>query len=153
MIGRLRRHPYLTLGAVVFLALSFQLARWLSLENIERDDITALLVAQAHGDANGMLAQLYHCDASCRSIVFEDARRLKRPGSVLILADQPQTAYALTSTTGFTRIAWKSSLQVIPVVQCVTVARSGNAVSGLTLRLLRVSLPLTSNQADCVGKP
>ena len=153
MRARLRRHPLLVLGAIVFLVLSFQLARWLSVENIERDDIVAVLVAQAHGDAAGMLAQLSGCGSSCRSIVFEDARRLKRAGSVQILADQQQTAYALTSATGFTRIAWKSSRQVIPVVQCFTVARTGNALSGITVRILRVSLPLTNNQADCTGKP
>lgn len=152
-MGRLRRHPLLVLGAIVFLALSFQLARWLSVENIERDDIVTLLVAQAHGDAAGMLAQLSGCGPGCRSIVFEDARRLKRPGSVQILADQTQTAYALTSTTGFTRIAWKSSLQILPVVQCFTVARTGNAISGISVRILRVSLPLTNTQGDCPSKP
>jgi len=146
---RLRRHPWLVLAAVVFLALSFQLARWLSLENIERDDISALLVAQAHGDASAMLAALSGCDESCRSTVREDARRLRRPGSIQILAYQSQTAYSLTSTTGFTRVAWKSSLQLLPVVQCFTVRRSGNALSGLTLRLVRVSLPLANTQGDC----
>lgn len=150
---RLRRHPWLVLAAIVFLAVSFQLARWLSLENIERDDITALLAAQARGDVNGMLAQLSGCDAACRARVREDARHLRRPGSVQILAYQSQTAYSLTSTIGFTRVAWKSSLGVLPVVQCFTIQRSGNAFSGLTLRLLRVSLPLANTQNDCVGTP
>ena len=84
----------------MFLVLSVLLARWLALENVERDDIVALLAAEARGDAKAMLAQLRGCDRSCRANVVGDARRLKRAGTVLILADQSQTAYSLTSSRG-----------------------------------------------------
>jgi hypothetical protein len=147
MIRRPRRLVVIIVGVAAFLVISFLLARWLTLENAERSDIVALLTAQARGDANGMLAQLYHCDSHCQSLVRENARRLRRPGRVLILADQSATAYALTSTTGDTRIAWKAG-SALPVVQCITVSRRGNAISGLTVRLLAVSLPI-GLQSDC----
>ena len=131
----------------MFLVISFLLARWLALENVERDDIVTLLTAEARGDAAGMLAQMYHCDRRCRNDVRRDARRLKRPGAVLILAYQSQTAYSLTSTVGDTRVAWKAG-KALPIVQCVTVSREGNALSGLTIRLLAVSLPIPDT-ADC----
>jgi hypothetical protein len=146
---RVRRRTLLIAGGViVFLLLSALLARWLGLENVERDDIVTLLAAQARGDSAAMLAQLPDCAARCRAIVIEDAGRLKRPGRVLILADQSQTAYSLTSSVGETRVAWKATGSALPVVQCVRVQRSGNAISGLTIRLLAVSLPIPGT-ADC----
>jgi len=68
--------------------------------------------------------------ATVAANVLGDARRLKRAGQVLILADQSQTAYSLTSTVGDTRIAWKATGNRFPVVQCVRVERSGNVLSG-----------------------
>ena len=135
-------------GVIVFLAISGLLARWLDLENVERDDIVTLLQAEARGDANAMLAQLHGCDRYCRANVVRVARRVKRPGSVLILADQSQTAYSLTGTVGDTRVAWKATSNVLPVVQCVRVQRSGNVLSGLVIRLLAVSVPIPDT-ADC----
>jgi hypothetical protein len=135
-------------GVLVFLLISGLLARWLSLENIERDDIVTLLQAEARGNANAMLAQLHGCDRYCRANVLGDARQLKRGGQVLILADQSQTAYSLTSTVGDTRIAWKATGNRLPVVQCVRVERTGNVLSGLVIRLLTVSVPIPDT-ADC----
>jgi hypothetical protein len=146
----MRRPPRLVViavGVLVFLAISFELARWLTVENAERNDVLALLTAEAHGDASAMLAQLHGCTESCREHVTADARRLKRRGSVLILADSSATAYSLTGAVGFTRIAWKVSKR-LPVVQCVTVSRSGNVLSGIEVRLLRVSLPIPDT-SDC----
>ena len=59
---------------LVFLALSFELARWLTLENVERTDILDLLSAEAHGDAASMLTQLHACSRTCRAHVRTDAR-------------------------------------------------------------------------------
>jgi len=148
-MSRARRRLLIAVAVVVFLAISFELARWLSLENVERSDIVKLLAAESRGDARAMLAQLHGCGSRCVADVRADARNLKRPGSPQILADQSQTAYALTSAVGDTRIAWRSSSRPLPVVQCITVSRSGNVVSGLTVTLLRVSLPLHPTTADC----
>ena len=147
----MRRHPkrvaLIAAGVIVFLGISVLLARFLSLENVERSDILGVLTAEAHGDGAAMLAALHGCGGHCRAVVMSDARQLRRAGAVLIVADQSPTAYALTSATGFTRIAWKVSGR-LPIVQCVKVSRSGNALSGLTIRLLSVSAPIPLT-ADC----
>ncbi len=135
-------------GVIVFLVISGLLARWLSLENVERDDVLVVLQDEARGDAKAMLAQLHGCDRYCRANVIADARQLKRPGNVQILAYQSHTAYALSTTTAYTRVAWKSSLGRFPVVQCVKVERQGNAVTGLAIRLLTLSVPIPDT-ADC----
>src|SRR5262249_52690082 len=120
----------------------------LTLEDAERNDIVTLLGAEARGDAAAMLAQLYHCDRRCRDQVRTNARTLRRRGKVLILAYQSQTSYALTSTVGDTRVAWKVG-KALPVVQCITVSRKGNAVTGLALHLLAVGPSVVPTTNDC----
>jgi hypothetical protein len=146
---RLRRRLWIALGVLVFLGISFELARWLSLENVERQKVMALLAAEAHGSRSAILADLHDCTPICQANVRFDSAHLKRPGKVQILAYTSPTSYSLTASSGLTRVAWKSSLQVLPVVQCVTVARTGNVISGLTITLLRVSRPLHPTTADC----
>jgi len=148
-VSRRRRRLWIAAAAIVFLVISFELARWLTLENVERADIVKLLAAEARGDRAAMLAQLHGCTAACIADVRFDASHLRRRGAVEILADQSQTAYALSGRSGFTRVAWKSSKAQLPVVQCVVVSRSGNVISGLTVRLMRVSRPLYPTTADC----
>ena len=132
-----RRAILVVVGVIVFLGISGELARWLSLENTERDDILAVLRArgarQRARDARPAAPVQLRLPADVRY----DARALKRPGQVLILADESQTAYALTSSEGWTRVAWKAGT-ALPVVQCFKVLRKGNAISGLTVTLLRV---------------
>lgn len=146
---RRRRRLWIAAAVVVFLGISLELARWLTVENAERTAIVKLLTAQARGDRAAMAAALHECTAACMADVAFDATALRRRGTVEILAYQSQTAYALSSATGFTRVAWKSSKARLPVVQCVAVARSGNVISGITVRLLRVSRPLHPTTADC----
>ena len=136
-------------GVVVFLAVSALLARFLSVENDERDKDLAVLQAQAHGDAAGMLAQLSGCSASaaCASVVRGDANSLRRSGAVKILSLKSSTAYALTGATGKTRIAW-TVIGRLPVVQCIEVRRTGNPISGIDVTLLSLSAPI-ENEADC----
>jgi hypothetical protein len=134
---------------VVFLAISALLARFLSVENDERDKDLALLQAQARGDAAGMLARLSGCDrsAACVGVVRSDAKGLRRAGEVKILQVKSPTAYALDGATGKTRIAW-TVIGRLPVVQCIEVRRTGNPVSGIHVALLSLSAPI-ENEADC----
>jgi hypothetical protein len=138
-------------AVVLFLAVSFLLARFLSTENTERDDELALIQAQARGDVAGMLAQLSGCakQPSCVAAVRANASnpRLRRAGAVKILSLKSSTAYALTSTSGKTRLAW-TVIGTLPVVQCVEVRRTGNFVKGMTISLLSLSAPIP-NEADC----
>jgi hypothetical protein len=137
------------LGVALFLAISAVLARFLSIENVERDDEEALIQAQARGDVNGMLDRLSGCrlSASCVATVRANADSLRRSGAAKILSLKSSTAYSLTGASGKTRLAW-IVIGRLPVVQCVQVRRSGSFLTGITVTLLSLSAPI-SNEADC----
>lgn len=136
-------------GALLLLAVGALLARYLSSENVERDDILAVLRAQAHGDAARELELLDGCRAhpACVATVHASAASLRRPGEVKLLSIKSPTAGSLTAATGTTRVAW-TVIGRLPVVQCVVVRRTGNALRGLHVALLSLSAPI-SNEADC----
>ena len=146
-MSRRARIASIALAALAFLIISGLLARWLSLENVERDDVIALLHAEARGDSSAMLAQLRGCQAACRAVVATDAATLRGGGRLLILARGSATGYSLSSNTGPTRVAWQLGTR-LPVVQCVLVRRTGNALTGLRVELLAIGAPIPS-QADC----
>lgn len=145
----LRRRHYLAIGVglVVFLAVSVLLARFLSTENAERSQIVAVLQAQADGRPRAMLAHLHDCRLACRANVRRDAVRLRRDGPVKILLLQSATAYSLTPATGHTRVAW-TVIGRLPVVQCFVVRRSGNFLTGVSVRLQSLG-PQIPGEADC----
>jgi hypothetical protein len=147
-VSRRRLVTLIAVGAIVFLAISFLLARYLSTENRERDAVYALLRDQARGDAQAMLERLSACDARCRANVAYDARRLKRAGAVKILAYSSSTSYSLGHAEGPTRVAWTIVNRQRPVVQCVQVERTGNVLAGATINLLRLSVPI-DRQGTC----
>jgi hypothetical protein len=134
---------------LVFLLISGLLARFLTVENDERDKEVALLQAQTRGDASAMIAQLSGCRASavCVTTQQANANRLLRPGAVKILSIKSRTAYSLSGATGKTRLAW-TVIGRLPVVQCVEVRRTGNILSGIDVTLLSLSAPI-ANEADC----
>ncbi len=135
----------------VFLAASGLLARWLSVENEERDDDLALIQAQARGDLGAMLSRLPGCakSPSCVRAVREDARdpRLLRRGAIKILDLESPTAYSLSGASGRTRLAW-TVIGELPVVQCIEVDRGGNFLTGITVTLVSLSTPI-NNEGDC----
>jgi hypothetical protein len=144
-----RRSLVIAAAVLVFLAVSFELARWLSTESTERDKVHRLLEAEARGDAAAMLAQLRGCgDAACRATVQRNARILKRRGTVKIVAYESGTSYALGPATGDTRVAWTSLQQGLVIVQCVSVRRGGSALAGRSVTLLRISAPI-DRQGSC----
>jgi hypothetical protein len=146
---RRRALALLGLGLLLFITISAILARWLSVENIERDDVLGVLQAQAAGNAPRALALLHGCAqaAPCARLVRAEATVLRRPGQVKILDLVSPTGYTLTGATGRTRVAWDVPGR-LPVVQCVTVRRSGNIVTGISVTLLALSRPIP-NTADC----
>ncbi|HEX5901078.1 MAG TPA: hypothetical protein VFY32_16870 [Solirubrobacteraceae bacterium] len=131
-------------GVVLFLGISFLLARYLSTENSERGAVYALLRDQARGDARGVLRRLDGCDARCRAAVETNVRRLARPGDVKILAYTSSTAYALGAASGPTRVAWTIVNRQLPVVQCVEVQRTGSVLTGRAISLRALSVPIDS---------
>jgi hypothetical protein len=147
----LKRILLIFVGVVVFVAISAALARFFSAENVERDDELALVEAQAKGDVNGMLKQLSDCRKrpSCLKAVQTNAAdsRLRRSGAVKILDLTSPTAHSLTGASGTTRLAW-TVIGKLPIVQCIGVRRTGNALSGIKIALLSVSGPIP-NEGDC----
>jgi hypothetical protein len=142
----------LAVALLLCLAVGGLLARFLSVENVERHDILVLLEAQASGDAARELKLLDGCahSPSCAATVRASAAGLQRPGAVKLLSVISPTAGSLTSKTGTTRVAW-TVLGRPPVVQCVRVRHSGNLLSGYTTTLLSLSAPI-SNEGNC-AKP
>ena len=134
----------IAVGVVLFLGISFVLARYLSTENRERDAVYALLRDQARGDVRGMLGRLDGCDARCRAAAEDNAQRLARPGVVKILAYDSSTSYALGAASGPTRVAWTIVNRQLPVVQCVEVHRTGSVLTGRAINLRRLSVPIDS---------
>jgi hypothetical protein len=136
-------------GVLLFLVISGALARFLSVENVERDDEAALLLAQVRGEPDAMLDKLTGCrqNASCVATVRLNASRLRRRGEPKILSLKSPTAYSLTGAAGVSRVAW-TVIGSSPVVQCVAVRRTGNALTGIHIHLLSLSAPI-SNSGDC----
>jgi len=146
-----RRLALIAVAVVVFLAISAELARFLTAESRERDEIFAVLKAQARGDAAAMLRRMPACaqDAGCRRQTIANARRLRRPGEPKILSLQSGTSYTLGTATGQSRVAWAIvDRNGLPVVQCATVRRRWSFASGASVRLLRLSAPI-GNESDC----
>jgi hypothetical protein len=137
------------LGVVIFIAVSFALARVFGANGAEQSAITGLVKAEAVGDQAGMLARITGCSASslCRARVAEDAAGLKRAGAVSIIELSPSTGFSFGGMTGTARVAWSAGSS-LPIVQCVKVRRAGNIVDGLTVQLLEISRRIKSN-ADC----
>ena len=149
------RRVYLVLilvVVVVFLAVSALLARVWSADGAESSAVTALVKAEARGDRQAMLDRLTGCraNAACRSRVAILSEALQQSGSITILQDQSSTGFSLSGTTGSARVAWKSSSS-LPIVQCIRVRRSGDALSGLKIELLAISARIKSD-ADCPAR-
>jgi hypothetical protein len=148
-VRRLRLFLLIALGLVVFVLISAVLARVLSVDGAERSAITSLIQAEARGDAVRMASQIHDCagDPGCRRRVAQDALALERRGAVKILTLGSSAGFSLGSTVGTARVAWRAG-GALPVVQCVRVRRAGNALRGLRIELLEISLRINS-QANC----
>jgi hypothetical protein len=134
---------------VLFVAISGLLARFLSAEGVERDDIVAVLQAQAAGNVQAMLARQAGCRErpACVARTRANARALRRRGAVKILTLSSPTAHTLTGAIGKTRVAW-TVIGKPPVVQCVQVRRTGSFLQGIAVTLLSIGAPIP-NEADC----
>lgn len=139
------RTVLIALGVVVFLAVSFQLARFLTAENAERSAIFALLEDQARGDTPAVASRLGDCrDTACTTALTATVARAKRPGDVKILRLDSGGNFTLGTRTARSRVAWAADATAggVAVVQCVTVRRSWSFVSGASVSLRRLSAPL-----------
>jgi hypothetical protein len=147
----LKRTILIAIGVLLFLAISAWLARFLTTDNLEREQDVALIRAEARGDAAAIISRLENCRASpsCVATARQNASdpRLRRSGAVKILSLTSATANSPGGATGKTRVAW-TVLGQTPVVQCVDVRRTGSALTGVDVKLLSLSRPIP-NEADC----
>jgi hypothetical protein len=135
--------------AVAFLAASFLVARFLTIENRERTKIDALLRLQARGDVGGVLRALGACDPACAANVRAFVPQLAGPGAVKIARLDSHTSYSLGTAEGWSRVVWVRGVRSRPVVQCVGVRREGSPLTGRSVSLLRLTAPLADNEASC----
>ena len=142
-----RRWAIIASAVVVFLAISFLLARWLSTENTERDAVLGVLRAQARGDADALLRMVHCRDETCRARLRANARALRAPGDVTIVRVDSATSHALSTSTGPTRVVWITPHR-LTTVQCVLVRRGGTPLSGQSVTLLGLSAPI-GREAAC----
>jgi hypothetical protein len=154
VLARRRRLLAIAVPAgVVFLALSFAVARFLTTENRERTAIYDVLRAEAAGDPGGVLARLDGCDAGCAAKTRGFVPRLRAAGSVKIARLDSRTSYSLGNDTGYSRVVWVAGVDARPVVQCVLVRRHGSPLTGRSVSLLRLSAPLANNEDPCPSDP
>ena len=139
----------IALGVLVFLMVSFQLARFLTAENAERAAVFALLGDQARGDARAVVARLEGCTRDCERRVAATVARARRPGTVKILRLDSAANFTLGERTARSRVAWAADATAggEAVVQCITIRRSWSFVSGASVTLLRLGAPLPPEKA------
>jgi hypothetical protein len=142
----------IVLGIIVFLGVSAVLARVWSADGAETSALTALVKDEATGNQTDAVAGILGCrtNPSCRARVAHNIAALKHPGSVSIIQINPSTGFSLTSTLGTARVAWTVGGS-LPIVQCVRVRHAGDALHGLRVELLEVSVRIKSD-ADCPSR-
>jgi len=135
-------------GVTLFLLISALLARGFSVDWAERAAITAVVRAEAHGDAGAVLARLSGCaaQAPCQGGVRSDAAALRHSGAVAIIQIQGSAGFSLTGSRSIARVAWTAGGS-LPIVQCLRVRRAGNVLSGLRVELLALTPRIVSDAA------
>lgn len=141
------RAVLIALAVLVFLGVSFVVARWLYTDTVERDKVVDLLEAQAAGDGDAVVAQLACPDRACEELARENARRLRTPGEIEVVRYDAPTSHALGSQTAQARVVWQAGGR-LPTVQCVLVRRAGSAVTGASVTLQRLSAPI-GRESSC----
>ncbi len=131
----------LALAVLLFLLVSAGLARVLSASDAERGQIDLIVEAEARGDAAGIVRAVAGCarSAACRARAEANASALRRPGTPKLLRLDPTTRIVLGDARGTTRVAWTVPGRGRPVVQCFSIHRGGNVVSGMSVAVAGVS--------------
>lgn len=138
----------IVVGIIVFLAISALLARIFSANGAEQGAITALITAEARGDERAAINLVYRCNtsSSCRERMAQNVAALRHPGSITIVQLSPSTSFSIATHVGIARVAWEAGSS-LPRVQCLVVRRAGNALTGLRVELLHVSLRIASDSS------
>lgn len=94
---------------------------------------------------SAVLARWLSAEGAERGLVT-DLLRQRDGAAVEIVAYDSSTAHALSTTTGTTRVVWRTPGR-LPTVQCVRVRRNGSAVTGMSITLLSLSPPIRRTAA------
>jgi hypothetical protein len=148
-VTRRRVLVYLVPLGLVFLVLALAAARFLTVENVERQKIFALVSDEAAGRTDAVARRLASCSPACRSKLAATVARVRGPGRVKLALLVSKTSYSLGTAEGVTRVVWVRGPDGVPLVQCVRVRRTGNPLTGRSVRLLAVSAPLADNEDAC----
>jgi hypothetical protein len=138
----------IAVGILLFLIISALLARVFSANSAEQSAITDLVKAEARGDPAAIVGDIVGCrdNPACRRRATALAAALHHPGAVSIIQLQPSTNFSIAGTEGTARVAWNVGAS-LPIVQCVRVRRTGNAIGGLRVELVEVSPRIKSDTA------
>ena len=134
-------------GALAFVAVALVVGRWLQADNAERAKVERLLEAQARGDAAAMAREIEGCDAACERRMRALSAATRGTGGIEIVRYDSRTSHALGAETGPTRVVWQRA-GILPTVQCVTVRRTGSALTGPRDTLTALSTPV-ARDAGC----
>jgi hypothetical protein len=141
------RAVVIAIAVVVFLGISFLVARWLLTDSVERGKVVDLLEAQLAGDGDAVVSQLDCPDARCEALARENALRLRTAGALELVRYDSPTSHALSGATGQARVVWQAPGR-LPTVQCVLVRREGSALTGASVTLQRLSAPI-GRESSC----
>jgi len=131
-------------AVVLFVLASAVVARVLAAQGAERTLLEHSISAQAAGDSKLAASLISNCSAGseCATAVAAVVAQVKAPGKrAKVLQIDPGTSKSPGGDIGVARIAWRIDGQ-LPVVECVVVERTGNAVSGFEVRLNALSKPI-----------
>jgi hypothetical protein len=135
----------LTASAVLlFVLVSGLVARVLAAQGAERTVLQQSIAAQAAGDSRLAASLISNCPpgSSCAKAVAEVVAKVKAPGQrAKVLQIELGTKASPGGDIGVARVAWRIDGR-LPVVECVVVERTGNAVSGFAVRINAMSKPI-----------
>ncbi len=139
------------LGVLAFLLISAALARVLGVVSAERGVAVRLVKAQSGGDVAQVTASIRGCrrDPACRRRMAQMVSRLRSGETVRVLRFDGPESFPLGAGRPVARIAWRAG-DALPLVQCVTIARSGDLLHGFEVAVTGLSAPI-GREAGCPG--
>jgi hypothetical protein len=145
-----RRLLIILVPVVVFLGISFVVARVLAALSAERSAATELVTFEGHGATRATVGRVSGCAGrpACVKRVQGIVSRVRGPGEVQILNIVSGTSFGLGGSEGVARVAWTRKGRELPFVQCLLVRRTGDPIGGFAIHLLAVSAPI-GREASC----
>lgn len=144
-----QRIAIIAFAVLAFAVVSFVLARILTAGNAERSAAIDVVQDEARGSAAAVAGAIDGCraDAACTARVERVVHKVRRDGKVEILRVDGTGGLEPFGRTTVARVAWRAG-GALPVVQCVSLKRSGNPLTGFDVAVTAVSPPI-GREASC----